>query len=81
MQFLCISTHQGLLRSHDKACKGSNYNAIMERENGETTSESLSLVAVDDRAVCTIWARGAITSFGGGSWKEFKPSAKFSEEV
>jgi len=37
--------------------EGSSYNALVEWENGEITSEPLSIIAADDPITCAIYAQ------------------------
>jgi hypothetical protein len=55
-QFRCIVGHQGPLLWHDKDYNGSRFNVLVEWENGEITTEPLSVIAADNpvTAVCTI---------------------------
>jgi hypothetical protein len=59
--------------SHEK--KGSQINFLIEWENGEITSEHLTVVAADDPVTCAIYARDNDLLNRPG-WKRFKQIAK-----
>jgi hypothetical protein len=71
-----IIAHEGpLIRTHS-SWKGSSYDIMLERENGEITSEPLAVIAADDPAVtCAIYAKGYDLLETDG-WKRFKPIAR-----
>jgi hypothetical protein len=71
-----IIAHEGpLIRTHS-SWKGSSYDIMLERENGEITSEPLAVIAADDPAVtCEIYAKGYDLLETDG-WKRFKPIAR-----
>ena len=56
-KFKRITAHQGPLTQNDKDWKGSRYNVMIEWENGEITSEPLSVIAADDPVTCAIYAK------------------------
>jgi uncharacterized protein YoxC len=56
-QFQCIMGHQGPLLRHDKDYNGSRFNVLVEWENGEITTEPLSVIAADDPVTCAVYAR------------------------
>jgi hypothetical protein len=57
-KFRRITTgHQGPLSQNDKDYNGSNYNVMIEWENGEITTEPLSIIAKDNPITCTIYAK------------------------
>jgi hypothetical protein len=56
-QFRCIVGHQGPLLRHDKDYNGSRFNVLVEWENGEITTEPLSVIAADDPVTCAVYAR------------------------
>ncbi len=74
-EFQCITAHQGPLKPDHPDYKGSSYNVMIEWENGETTSEPLSIIAANDPVTCAIYARDHnLLELPG--WKRFKPIAK-----
>ena len=52
-----IVGHQGPLNQNHPNYKGSNYNVTVEWENGETTDEPLSIIAVDAPVACAVHAK------------------------
>jgi hypothetical protein len=56
-QFQRIVGHQGPLLRHDKDYNGSRLNLLVEWENGEITTEPLSVIAADDPVTCAVYAR------------------------
>jgi hypothetical protein len=56
-QFRCIVGHQGPLLWHDKDYNGSRFNVLVEWENGEITTEPLSVIAADNPVTCAVYAR------------------------
>jgi hypothetical protein len=56
-QFRCIVGHQGPLLWHDKDYNGSRFNVLVEWENGEITTEPLSVIAANDPVICAVYAR------------------------
>ena len=56
-KFRCILAHEGLLKPSDPSYKGSKYNVMIEWENGEITSEPLTIIAADDPVTCAIYAK------------------------
>jgi hypothetical protein len=53
-QFRHIVGHQGPLLWHDKDYNGSRFNVLVEWENGEITTEPLSVIAADDPVTCAV---------------------------
>jgi hypothetical protein len=49
--------HQGPLLWHDKDYNGSRFNVLLEWENGEITTEPLSVIAANDPVTCAVYAR------------------------
>jgi hypothetical protein len=49
--------HQGPLLQHDKDYTGSRFNLLVEWENGEITTEPLSVIAADNAMTCAVYAR------------------------
>jgi hypothetical protein len=56
-RFRHIVGHQGPLLWHDKDYNGSRFNLLVEWENGEITTEPLSVIAADDPVTCAVYAR------------------------
>ena len=56
-KFRKITAHEGLLKPSDPSYNGLIYNVMIEWENGEITSEPLSMIATDDPVTCAIYAR------------------------
>ena len=74
-KFHQIISHQGPILPNHPEYKGSQYNLMIEWENGEITNEPLSVIAADDPVTCAIYARdnGLLDKPG---WKRFKDIAK-----
>ncbi len=70
-KFRRITAHEGPLAKNHPNYKGSSYNVMIEWENGEITSEPLSVIAADDPVTCAIYARDAGLLDEPG-WKRFK---------
>ncbi len=79
-KFKRISAHEGPLKSTDPTYKGSKYNVMIEWENGEITSEPLSIIAADDPVTCAIYARDNNLLETDG-WKWFKAIAKRDKKL
>jgi hypothetical protein len=79
-KFRRITAHEGPLGLHHPNYKGSNYNVMVEWENGETTSEPLSIIAADDPVTCAIYARENDLLDKPG-WKRFKGIAKRQKKL
>ena len=74
-KFRRITAHEGPLSTNDKSYKGSKWNVMIEWENGEITSEPLSIIAADDPVTCAIYAKeNNLLELDG--WKRFKNIAK-----
>jgi hypothetical protein len=56
-RFQHIVGHQGPLLQHDKDYNGSRFNLLVQWENGEITTEPLSVIAADDPVTCAVYAR------------------------
>jgi hypothetical protein len=67
--------HQGPLLQHDKDYNGSRFNVQVEWENGEITTEPLSVIAADNPVTCAIYAREHDLLDVEG-WKRFRNLAK-----
>ena len=74
-RFRRVVGHQGPLPRHDKDYKGSKFNVLVEWENGEITSEPLSVIAADDPVTCAACAREHDLLDVEG-WKRFRNLAK-----
>jgi len=74
-KFRRIISHQGPLQPNHPDYKHSQYNIMVEWENGEITTEPLAVIAADDPVTCAIYARenGLLDEPG---WKRFKSIAK-----
>ena len=74
-RFKKISAHEGPLDHNSPSYQGSKYNVMVEWENGEITTEPLSILAADDPVACALYARdnGLLNTEG---WKRFKRIAK-----
>jgi hypothetical protein len=79
-KFRRISAHQGPLRSSDKDYKGLLFNVLVEWETGETTYDSLDLIASDDPVTCAVYAvkHGLLDTPG---LKRFKRYAKNQKKI
>jgi hypothetical protein len=73
--FWQIIGHQGPLLCSDPNCKGSKLNVMVEWENGETTTEPLSVIAANDPVMCAIYAKEHDLLDTEG-WKHFRNTAK-----
>jgi len=74
-KFKDIVGHQGPLNKGHKDYNGSLYNLTVLWENGETSSEPLTVIAADDPVSCAIYAReNNLLDLPG--WKRFKGIAK-----
>jgi hypothetical protein len=74
-QLRCIVGHQGPLLWHDKDYNGSRFNVLVEWENGEITTEPLSVIAANDPMTCAAYAREHDLLDVEG-WKCFRNLAK-----
>ena len=74
-KFRRITSHQGPLKPDHPDYNGSSYNVMVEWENGEVTSEPLSIIAADDPVTCAIYAKDCNLLDKPG-WKRFKSIAK-----
>ena len=79
-KFKRITSHEGPLTPKHSNYKGSMYNVMVEWENGEITSEPLSIIAADDPVTCAIYARdNNLLELPG--WKRFKRLAKRQKKL
>jgi hypothetical protein len=60
-RFWQIVRHQGPLLHSDPDYKDSKFNVMVEWENGETTTEPLSVIAADNPVTCAIYAKDGET--------------------
>jgi hypothetical protein len=79
-KFKRITAHQGPLTPKDDGWNGSTYNVMIEWENGEITSEPLSIIAADDPVSCALYARDNNLLDNDG-WKRFKGIAKRQQKL
>jgi Reverse transcriptase (RNA-dependent DNA polymerase) len=74
-KFRLITAHEGPLTPSHRNYKGSKYNVIIEWENGEITSEPLSIIGADDPVTCALYAsENNLLHLDG--WKRFRSIAK-----
>ena len=79
-KFHHIITHEGPLHQQHHSYKGSQWNVMIEWENGEITAEPLSIIAADDPVTCAIYARdNNLLELDG--WKHFKQIVKHCVNV
>ena len=67
--------HEGLLSRTHPNYKGSPYNLVIAWENGEISTEPLSMVAADDPVSCAVHARHN-NLLGQPEWKKFNSLVK-----
>ena len=79
-KFKRIVSHQGPLKSEHPDYKGSMYNVMIEWENGESTTEPLSIVAADDPVTCALYAKEKNLLEAPG-WKRFKSIARREKKL
>ena len=79
-QFRQIVSHEEPLHQQHPSYNGSLYNIMIEVENGELTSEPLSVIATDDPVTCAIYARNNDLLRTEG-WKRFKTIAKRQKKL
>jgi hypothetical protein len=74
-KFRRITSHQGPFKPDHPDYNGSIYNVMIEWENGEITSEPLTVIAADDPVTCAIYAKeNGLLDMPG--WKRFKAIAR-----
>ena len=56
-EFKGFLSHQGPLSQNHPNYKGFSYNGTMKWENGEVTTEPLSIIAADDSVSCVLYAK------------------------
>jgi hypothetical protein len=75
LRFESIISHQGPLRQSDLDYAGSSWNATVQLQNGEVTTEPLSIPAKDTPVLCSIYARNhGLLDFSG--WQRYKSLAR-----
>ena len=74
-KFKRITAHEGPLDRNSPSYQGSKYNVMVEWEDGEVTSEPLSIMAVDATTTCAIYAKQNNLLHLEG-WKQFRRIAK-----
>ena len=79
-KFRRITGHEGPLTKHHPNYRGSNYNVMVEWENGEVTAEPLTTIAADDPVTCAIYARDNKLLDTPG-WKRFKSIARRQKKL
>ena len=74
-KFRRIISHEGPLEQNHPSYNGSKYNVKVEWENGEITTEPLTIIAADDPVTCAIYAKenGLLDKPG---WKRLKSIAR-----
>jgi hypothetical protein len=75
-KFKHITSHQGPLKSDHPDYKGLTYNVMIEWENGEVTTEPLSIIAADDPIPCAMYAKSSNLLDAPGWKRFFKSQAK-----
>ncbi len=73
--FWRIVRHQGPCLCSDPDYNGSKFNVMVEWENGETTTEPLSVIAANNPVTCAIYANKHDLLDTKG-WKHFRNTAK-----
>ena len=79
-KFKRITAHEGPLRQDHPNYNGSLYNIMIEWENGEITSEPLSVIAADDPVTCAIYG-DENNLLDQPGWKRFKRLAKRKKKM
>jgi hypothetical protein len=79
-KYKAIRGHVGPLKNTDPDWKGSSYNVRVEWENGEVTSEPLTILASDDPVACAIYARDNNLLDTPG-WRRFKRLANRQKKL
>lgn len=79
-KFKRLTAHEGPLTKEHPNYNGSTWNVMVEWENGEITSEPLTIIAADDPVTCAIYARekGLLDLTG---WKRFKSIANREKKL
>jgi hypothetical protein len=79
-KFRRITAHEGPLNVNHPNWNGSNYNIMVEWEDGSITAEPLGIIAADDPVTCAIYAREHDLLDTPG-WKRFKTIAKRQKKM
>jgi hypothetical protein len=80
-KFRCIISHEGpLTKQKDKSYNSSAYNVMIEWVNGETTTEPLSVIAIDDPITCAMYALENNLLDKPG-WKRFSKMARRQKKL
>jgi len=79
-KFRRIVAHEGPLKPKHPNYKGSTYNVMIEWENGEITSEPLSVIAADDPVTCALYAKENDLLNQEG-WKRFRGIARRDKKL
>ena len=74
-KFKRIIAHEGPLHQEHPSYNGSKWNVMVEWENGEVTSEPLTIIANDDPASCAQYALNNDLLYTEG-WRQFRRLAK-----
>ena len=74
-KFRRITAHEGPLKPNHPNWKNSTWNVMIEWENGEITSEPLTVIAKDDPVTCALYAKENDLLHLDG-WKRFARIAK-----
>jgi hypothetical protein len=78
--FKKITVHDGPLKPNDPSYNGSMWNVMVKWENGEITSEPLSVIAADDPVICAIYAHDHnLLQLEG--WKHFAHIARREKKM
>ena len=79
-KFRRITAHEGPLRPTHPSYKGSEYNVMIEWENGEITTEPLKVIAADDPVTCALYAFDQKLLDTPG-WKRFRSIANRQKKL
>jgi len=75
-----IIAHEAPHKPSDPSYNGSKFNVIVGWENGEVTSEPLSVIAADDPVTCAIYAKeNNLLDLDG--WQQFKSIARRDKKL
>jgi hypothetical protein len=75
-----ITAHQGPLTQNDPNYKGSQYNVLIECEDGDITYEPLDVISADDPVTCALYAKKNNLLHLPG-WTRFKQIAKDNNDI
>jgi hypothetical protein len=79
-KFKRVIGHEGPFRPSNPEYKGSRYNVLVEWENGEITSEPLSIFGKDNPVTCAVYAHEHRLLEEEG-WKQFRAIAKREQKM